>query len=81
MLMLVCRGCGNPAAHTLKRVGKWFTIFFIPAFPIARTRYYTQCTFCGITIELDKQQADQLCAQDQQMRQQPQNSPYPVQPQ
>ncbi|HEX3788390.1 MAG TPA: zinc ribbon domain-containing protein [Pseudonocardiaceae bacterium] len=66
MLMLVCRSCGNPAAHTLKRLVTKFTLFFIPLFPIGSGKYYTQCTFCGTTNQLDKQQATQLQEQQQQ---------------
>lgn len=84
MLMLVCRGCGNPAAHTVKRVKTWATLFYIPVFPIAPSRFYTQCTFCGATNRLTRQQAEQLQAQDQEMRQaqqyQAQPQQYPAQP-
>jgi zinc ribbon protein len=80
MVMLVCQSCGNPAAHALRKLVTWFTLFFIPLFPCAPTRYSIQCTFCGMQNRLSKQQALQLTAQDEQMRQQPQYpGGYPAQ--
>ncbi|MFJ9815787.1 zinc-ribbon domain-containing protein [Streptomyces sp. NPDC101151] len=59
IVTLVCRHCGNPAAHTLtKRVTK-FTLFFVPLFPFS-TGYATQCTFCGMEQEVTKEWAEQL---------------------
>ncbi|WP_432031580.1 zinc-ribbon domain-containing protein [Streptomyces antibioticus] len=62
ILTLVCGGCGNPAAHTLRKRATKFTLFFVPLFPFS-TKYATQCTFCGTEQRLTKEQADQLLAQ------------------
>ncbi|NUV60744.1 zinc-ribbon domain-containing protein [Streptomyces sp. CAI-85] len=62
ILTLVCGGCGNPAAHTLRKRVTKFTLFFVPLFPFS-TKYATQCTFCGTEQRLTKEQADQLLAQ------------------
>ena len=59
MLMLVCGRCRNPAAHRVLQVTRMFTLFFIPLFPIKRSRHMT-CTFCGAGTKLTKAQADQL---------------------
>ena len=62
ILTLVCGQCGNPSAHTLrKRVSK-FTLFFVPLFPYS-TKYWTQCTFCGVEHQVPSEQAEQLLAQ------------------
>lgn len=62
MLTLVCPGCGHPAAHPLHRAVTKFTLFFVPLFPV-RTRYTTQCAFCGFTNRLSRDQAEQLLGQ------------------
>ncbi|MEU3277431.1 zinc-ribbon domain-containing protein [Streptomyces antibioticus] len=62
ILTLVCGGCGNPAAHALRKRVTKFTLFFVPLFPFS-TKYATQCTFCGTEQRLTKEQADQLLAQ------------------
>ncbi|OIV36348.1 hypothetical protein BIV57_16795 [Mangrovactinospora gilvigrisea] len=59
MLNFVCGNCGNPAAHSVKRRLTKFTLFFIPLFPIASS-YFTQCTFCGTTSRVTKEQAQQM---------------------
>lgn len=59
VLTLVCPRCGNRAAHPLHRAVTKFTLFFVPLFPV-RTKYTTQCTFCGLTNHLSKDQAAQL---------------------
>ncbi|MCP2164948.1 zinc ribbon domain-containing protein [Goodfellowiella coeruleoviolacea] len=64
MLTLLCRGCGNPAAHSLNRRVTKFTLFFIPLFPVSK-KHHLQCTFCGLAYEIDRANADQLLAQAQ----------------
>ncbi|MDT7729315.1 MAG: hypothetical protein QOI21_5891 [Actinomycetota bacterium] len=59
MVSYVCRYCSNPAAHALRKVVNKFTLFFIPLFPVS-TKYFTQCTFCGATDQLTKEQAEQV---------------------
>jgi zinc ribbon protein len=59
MLTFLCGNCGNPAAHTLSRAVTKFTLFFIPLFPIS-SKYFTQCTFCGTSRRVGKEEAAQL---------------------
>jgi hypothetical protein len=59
MLTLLCPQCGTPAAHPLHKAVTRFTLFFIPLFPV-KTRHTTQCTFCGLTSRVSKDQATQL---------------------
>jgi hypothetical protein len=60
-LTLVCRN-GHTAAHRLIERTRKFTLFFVPLFPIARSRA-TICAACGETLKLDKTQAEALMAQ------------------
>ncbi|OLF17673.1 zinc ribbon domain-containing protein [Actinophytocola xanthii] len=62
MLTLLCPGCGNRAAHPLRRAVTKFTLFFISLFPV-RTARTTQCTFCGLTSRVSRDQASQLLGQ------------------
>jgi zinc-ribbon family len=61
MLNLLCGNCGNPASHAVKRRVTKFTLFFIPLFPV-HVRYFTQCTFCGVTGKMTKDQCEQMLA-------------------
>ena len=38
-----------------------FTLFFIPLFPVS-TKWVGVCTFCGLSLELTKEQAEQVLA-------------------
>jgi hypothetical protein len=62
MLTLLCPQCGNPAAHPLHKAVTKFTLFFVPLFPV-RTTHTTQCTFCGVTSRVSRDQATRLLAQ------------------
>jgi zinc-ribbon family len=61
IVTLVCTRCGNPAAHrVIERVRK-FTLFFVPLFPVSKTRSVT-CTYCGQFSAISAEQADQYVA-------------------
>jgi hypothetical protein len=62
----LCGHCQNPSAHALRRAVTKFTLFFIPLFPIS-SKYFTVCTFCGMTNKLTKDEAKQV----QEMQQAP----------
>lgn len=76
MATYLCGQCSNPTAHALRKAVSKFTLFFIPLFPI-NIKYFTQCTFCGSTNRLTKEQAEQVQAQNVGQHQQQQ--PYPQQ--
>ncbi|MCE6999238.1 zinc ribbon domain-containing protein [Saccharothrix sp. S26] len=59
MLTLVCPRCGNQSAHPLHKAVTRFTLFFVPLIPV-KTRYGTQCTFCGVTNRLSADEAARL---------------------
>ncbi|AIJ20568.1 zinc-ribbon domain-containing protein [Amycolatopsis methanolica] len=73
----LCGNCQNPSAHALRRAVTRFTLFFIPLFPIS-SKYFTVCTFCGMTNKLTKDEAQQVQAMQQQAPQpMPQQPPVP----
>jgi ribosomal protein L37E len=61
MLTLVCRNCGNPAAHRLYEVTRKFTLFFVPLFPVSR-KYGITCAACGVGTRISAEDKDRLLA-------------------
>ncbi len=61
VLTLLCRNCGNTAAQVLSRRVTKFSLFLVPLFPV-RTRYGVQCTFCGASYDISKEEATRLGA-------------------
>lgn len=59
VLTLPCSRCGNQVAHPLHKSVTKFTLFFVPLFPV-KTKYTTQCTFCGVASRLIKEEATRL---------------------
>ena len=62
MLTLSCPHCGSRSAHPLRRALTKFTVFFIPLF-VVRSEYSVQCTYCGVSSRLSKQQAGELAGE------------------
>ena len=60
-VMLLCQTCHRPSAHAVVRLKTWFTLFFIPLFPVSIT-YATACPMCGVTTKIDKDQAERFVA-------------------
>ncbi|HEV2361164.1 MAG TPA: zinc-ribbon domain-containing protein [Acidimicrobiales bacterium] len=56
-VLLLCGYCHTPAANRLLRVERWFTLFFLPVFPISRQHKLT-CTMCGSVTSLSKADAE-----------------------
>ncbi|WP_019928695.1 zinc-ribbon domain-containing protein [Nocardia sp. BMG111209] len=86
MITLVCGNCHNPAAHTLRKVVTWFTLFFIPLIPLS-TKHTLQCTFCGAPSDVPKDRVPEMLAlaqgvppqqQPPQPYQQPWGAPAPA---
>ena len=61
MVTFLCRTTNQSAAHRLSQITRWFTLFFIPVFPIGR-RYVLTCIACGQSSKLTKEQADEIVA-------------------
>jgi hypothetical protein len=57
----VCALCHTPAAQAVTRVRTFFTLFFVPLIPLGSS-YRTTCTFCGRSVKITREAADQLVA-------------------
>ncbi len=59
VVTLLCRYCGNSAAHRVEKLTTKFTLFFLPLFTVTR-RYTVQCATCAETSRIDKNEAELL---------------------
>jgi hypothetical protein len=57
----VCQQCHQNSYHTFTRTQRWFTLFFIPIFPI-RNNTISCCNMCGIQFRITKEQVEALLA-------------------
>ena len=63
----VCPRCGQRSTIVGKTYRLWFTIFFLPVFPISGLRRFSQCSQCGAQFSVEtKQLGQQVAAADQQ---------------
>jgi transcription elongation factor Elf1 len=46
-----CPHCGNPSEYKLKQIRRFFTLFFIPIFPISSGVRFVECGHCGSQFE------------------------------
>lgn len=51
-----CPRCGVVSAMAGKTVRPWFTLFFLPVFPIGAARKVTQCSNCHASFAVDPRQ-------------------------
>jgi phage terminase large subunit GpA-like protein len=58
----VCPRCGQRTSIVGKSVRSWFTLFFIPVFPVSGTRRFSQCTHCGAQFPVEARQLGQQVA-------------------
>ena len=59
-LTYICETCGVQAAHRVVRRRRWFTLFFIPVFPLGADKHTDTCINCGRVLQLSKEQADSV---------------------
>ncbi|MEA2735741.1 MAG: hypothetical protein QOE14_2192 [Humisphaera sp.] len=52
----VCPRCNQRADIVGKTYRNWFTIFFIPVFPISGAQRFSQCTQCGAQFPVEARQ-------------------------
>jgi tetratricopeptide (TPR) repeat protein len=66
-----CPNCKQQAMIQPKSVRSWFTLFFIPIFPLGAKRIFSQCTNCRAQFRVSPQQLSQhqAASQQQQMQQ------------
>src|SRR5436309_915600 len=66
----VCPRCGLRADIAGKSVRHWFTLFFIPVFPVSGSRRFSQCTHCGAQFPVEARQlGTQVAAAERQQSQ------------
>jgi tetratricopeptide (TPR) repeat protein len=82
----ICPRCNRPARITGKTYRQWFTVFFIPIFPISRTQSFSECPLCGGQFPVpvselasqvataDKEQSQRAIAMYNSLRNSPANS-------
>lgn len=63
--MLNCPNCHRDAMTTASRNQRWFTLFWIPIFPIGAKKTVARCGLCGFQYQVDNQQAEALYTQNQ----------------
>src|SRR3954447_500282 len=52
----VCPRCNQRADFASKTVRHWFTIFFLPLFPVGSQQRFSQCSNCGAQFPIEARQ-------------------------
>ncbi|MGA2582795.1 MAG: zinc-ribbon domain-containing protein [Tepidisphaeraceae bacterium] len=55
-----CPRCGQPTTILGKGARSWFTLFFIPIFPISGRREFSQCSNCGAQFRVAPDQLGKI---------------------
>jgi hypothetical protein len=67
----VCPRCQQMSQIVGKRYRRWFTLFFLPVFPVSGARAFSECSRCAAQFEVDAQHLGaQVAAAEQQQSQQ-----------
>ncbi len=48
-----CTNCGVQRPYRYKKIARYFTLFFIPLFPLGTLSEYVECQVCGRTYKTD----------------------------
>src|SRR5439155_12352622 len=46
-----CPRCGRTSEYSVIQVREWFTLYWIPVFPIGSAKRYVECRRCGGTFD------------------------------
>ncbi len=65
-----CPSCGQNTSLVGKTHRTWFTLFFIPVFPISRADRFSQCSSCGAQFALPISELEQKLVEEDNGRQQ-----------
>ena len=66
-----CPRCGQEADLVPKHYRTWFTLFFIPVFPMSGATRFVQCSNCGAGFQVSSQQlATRVSENEQEQSQQ-----------
>ncbi len=70
-LEIPCPRCNQPAQMHSRWFQRWFTLFFIPVFPISARTHFSQCSLCASQFKLTLDQLrSRLSEADQNQSQQ-----------
>jgi tetratricopeptide (TPR) repeat protein len=69
-LNTVCPNCGQEAELVGKKYRNWFTLFFIPIFPISGAQRLTQCTRCNAQFRVGTHELRSKLANTEQQQSQ-----------
>ncbi len=58
--MLNCPNCHRDAMTAAVQTRRWFTLFFIPIFPISGKKTIAVCGLCGFRYEVNNEQAEAM---------------------
>jgi hypothetical protein len=58
--VLNCPNCHRDAMTIATQTRPWFTLFFIPIFPVGAKKTIARCGLCGYQYQVDTQQAEAL---------------------
>jgi tetratricopeptide (TPR) repeat protein len=61
----VCPNCNQQADIVGKAYRQWFTVFFIPIFPISGSTRFSRCSNCGATFQVAADELGSRVAQTQ----------------
>ncbi len=62
--MYTCSRCRRPSYHTIVRLRRWFTLYFIPIIPMSQSTV-SVCNLCGYRELISNEQADSWFSPDQ----------------
>src|SRR5687767_12121640 len=48
-----CPNCGKKQPYVHKQAKRWFTLYFIPVFPIQDLGEFIECTVCNMTFRME----------------------------
>lgn len=82
-VLYMCSQTGQQAGYAVTKQVTKFTLFFIPLFPLS-IKYRLECSLCGESRKISREDADQIVASQGQQQQghahpQPSQGGYPQQ--
>lgn len=70
VVLAMCHRCSTPCAQSIFVIRRWFTLFFIPLFPVG-TKYVGMCSMCGVSTLMREDEARKLEHEGNRQRQAP----------
>jgi hypothetical protein len=67
VVLAMCHRCGQPCAQSIFMIRRWFTLFFIPLFPVG-TSHLGICSMCATATRLTSETAHHLQREGERQR-------------